>query len=77
MSTITLPTSAADLLRNCTHLTALHESSGNLVGYFEPPPRIYKAGEIPDFDEAELDRRQKSGPGIPSAEARRILESLR
>jgi hypothetical protein len=77
MSTITLPASAAELLRNCTHPAALHDASGKLVGYFEPPPRIYKPGEIPDFDEAELDRRQKAGPGIPSAEVRRILESLR
>ena len=77
MSTIILPAPAADLLRNCTQSAALHDASGNLVGYFEPPPRLYQPGETPDFDEAELDRRQQLGPGIPSAEVRRVLESLR
>jgi hypothetical protein len=77
MSPIILPAPAADLLRHCTQPAPLHDASGNLVGYFEPVPRLFQPGEIPDFDEAELDRREQRWQGVPSAEVRRRLESLR
>jgi len=49
-----------------------------VLGTFDPTPlRFYEEGEIPEFDEAELDRREKRRAGIPSDVARRILESLR
>jgi hypothetical protein len=77
MSTIILDASAADALRNCVESAVLRDASGNVVGYFEPAPRLYQPGEIPDFDPAELDRREERWAGIPSAEVRRRLESLK
>ena len=77
MSTIILDSHAAELLRNCSESAALRDASGNLVAYFEPAPRLYQPGEIPDFDEAELARREQRWQGIPSAEVRHRLESLR
>ena len=76
MNPIALPTSVADLVRNCMDETALHDAGGNLIGYFQPAPRLYQPGEIPEFDEAGLDRRQQRGHGIPSAVVRQVLESL-
>ncbi|HZN36965.1 MAG TPA: hypothetical protein VFB80_24210 [Pirellulaceae bacterium] len=77
MSTIILDTSSAEILRKCAGSAVLRDASGNVVGYFEPVPRIYQPGEVPEFDSAELDRREQRWEGIPSAEARRRLESLR
>ena len=77
MSTIVLDSQSADILRNCAQSAVLCDRDGNIVGYFEPPPRLYRPGEIPDFDEAELDRRERRWEGIPSAEVRRILEEPR
>lgn len=76
MSTIVLDPSSTALLRSCSELTVLQDSDGNVVGYFEPPVRLYEEGEIPMFDEAELDRREQNWQGIPSAEVRRLLENL-
>jgi hypothetical protein len=77
MSTIVLDPSSTALLRSCTEPTVLRDAEGNVVGYFEPPARLYEEGEIPEFDEAELDRREQRWQGIPSAEVRRMLENLR
>ena len=77
MSTIILDALSADLLRKCEQPAVLRDADGKVVGYFEPPMRLYKEGEIPDFDEAELDRREQRWDGIPSAEVRRRLEKLR
>ena len=77
MSTIVLDPQSADILRNCAESAVLRDVHGNIVGYFEPAPRFYKPGEIPEFDEAELDRREQRWEGIPSAEVRRQLENLR
>jgi hypothetical protein len=77
MSTITLDAAAAEILKNCTRSAELRDPAGNVVGYFEPAPRIYPPGELPEFDEAELDRREAQWDGIPSAEVRRRLEQLR
>ena len=75
MSTIVLDHQSAEVLRNCTQSAVLRDRDGNVVGYFDPPPRVYPAGEIPKFNEAELDRREQRWEGIPYAEARRCLES--
>jgi len=77
MSTIVLNPESAAALRNCEQTAVLRDQDGNVIGCFEPPPRLYKPGEIPDFDEAELDRREKRWEGIPSAEVRRRLEEQR
>ena len=59
-------------------MTVLRGPGGTVLGTFDPTPlRFYEEGEIPEFDEAELDRREKRRAGIPSDVARRILESLR
>jgi len=76
MSTIVRDTQSAHALRNCTQSAVLRDREGNIVGYFEPPPKLYQPGEVPAFDEAELDRREERWEGIPSAEARRQLESI-
>lgn len=76
MSTIVLDPQAADALRKCAQSAVLRDRDGNVVGYFEPPPKLYRPGEIPEFDEAELDRREARWEGIPSDEARRRLERL-
>jgi len=75
MSTIVLNDQAADLLKQCTTSAILRDSAGNVVGYFER--RLYDPALIPEFDEAELDRRSKNWQGIPHAEARRQWEELR
>lgn len=77
MSTIVLDSVAVEALRKCHEPVVLRDSSGALLGYFEPPERIYAEGEVPEFDEAELDRREREWKGIPSAEVRRMLEGLR
>ena len=77
MSTIVLDPQSIDLLRKCQESAVLQDQEGNVVGYFEPPPRLYQPGEIPDFDPAELKRRADRWEGIPSAEVRRQLEQLR
>jgi hypothetical protein len=76
MSTIILDPQSAEALRNCSNSAVLRDSDGNSVGYFEPPPRLYQPGEIPVFDEAELDRREQRWEGIPSAEARRQFDNM-
>jgi hypothetical protein len=77
MSTIVLDPHSADILRNCAQSAVLRDREGNIVGYFEPPSRLYQPGEIPNFDEAELSRRERRWEGIPSAEVRRALEQQR
>ena len=74
MSTIVLDQSLAEKLRQCTDTTVLRDADGKVVGYFEPPKvHVYEEGEIPEFDEDEMDRRVARWEGIPSAEARRRL----
>jgi len=76
MSTIVLNDQAVELLKQCTTSALLRDSEGNVVGYFER--RLYDPALIPEFDEAELDRREAAGQFIPSAEVRRrMLEELR
>ncbi len=77
MSTIIVDRKWAETLRNCVESAVLRDSEGKIVGYFEPPAQLYEAGHTPDFDEAELDRREERWQGIPSAEIRKQLESLR
>jgi hypothetical protein len=76
MSTIVLDPQAADLLKQCQGSAVIRDREGNLLGYFER--RLYDPSLIPDFDNAELDRREADFQGIPSAEVRRrLLEELR
>jgi hypothetical protein len=76
MSTIVLNDEAAEELKKCTTSAILRDSAGNVVGYFER--RLYDPSLIPEFDEAELKRRETNWQGIPSAEVRRrLLEELR
>jgi len=77
MSTIVLDSAAADALRKCAEPAVLRDSAGNVVGYFEPAPRVYDEGEVPEFDEGELDRREARRNVIPAEEVRRRLERLR
>jgi hypothetical protein len=77
MGTIVLDSQSVDLFRNCSGGAVLRDGQGNIVGYFEPPARLYQPGEIPKFDEAELKRRVQRWQGIPSAEVRRQLEQQR
>jgi hypothetical protein len=70
MSTIVLDAQSADRLRGCNSSAELRDQHGNIIGYFEPPPRIYAPGEMPVIDEAELDRREQRWEGISAAEAR-------
>jgi hypothetical protein len=77
MSTIILDPQSVEVLRKCADSAVLRDQEGNIVGYFEPPPRLYQPGEIPDLDEAELQRRENRWQGIASSEVRRQLEQLR
>ncbi len=77
MSTIILDPRSIEALKRCTDSAVLKDENGNIVGYFEPPPGLYEPGEIPEFDEEELDRREHRWQGIPSPEVRRQLEQLR
>jgi hypothetical protein len=77
MSTIILDAKSAEALRKCEEAAVLRDREGNVIGYFEPAPRVYPPGETPEFDKAELDRREQRWEGIPSAEARRRLEQER
>jgi hypothetical protein len=73
MPTIVLDAAAAESLRKCNEPAVLRDSAGNIVGYFQPRPRVYEPGEIPEFDEAELDRRVERWQGIPAEEVMRRL----
>jgi hypothetical protein len=75
MSTIILDDQAVDLLKKCDTSAVLRDNAGNIVGYFER--RLYDPELIPEFDEAELKRREANWQGIPHAEARRQWEELR
>ena len=78
MTQITLDQATADRLRAAGNWTQILDPSGAIVGYFEPADlHVYEEGEIPEFDEAELDRRERRWQGIPSEEVRRRLEELR
>jgi hypothetical protein len=77
MSTITLDPATVDALRKCADAAVLQDAAGNVIGYFEPPGRLYEPGEIPELDRAELERRELRWQGLPSAEVRRRLEALR
>lgn len=77
MGKIVLSAELVAALRNCKAPAQLCDSEGNVIGYFEPPVRLYEPGEIPQFDEDELDRREKRWLGIPSADVRRSLEQQR
>jgi hypothetical protein len=74
MTTIVLDQSLANKLRECKGMAVLRDSDGRVVGYFEPPGRhVYQEGEIPEFNEDEMDRRVARWEGIPSEEVRRRL----
>lgn len=74
MSEITLDQSSARLLRECRKVTLLRDPNGKVIGYFEPRHlHVYDEGEIPEFDEDELDRRVERWEGIPAQEVLRRL----
>ena len=74
MTTIVVDQSLAETLRQCKEMTVLRDAEGKVVGYFEPRElHVYEEGEIPEFDDDELDRRVERWEGIPSAEVRRRL----
>jgi hypothetical protein len=75
MSTIVLDSQATELLKQCQGAAVIRDREGNVLGTFER--RLYDPPLIPDFDEAELDRREADFRGIPSAEVRRRMEELR
>ena len=78
MSSITIDQQSAAALRQCAGITVLRDADGRAIGYFQPVQPKYDPRDIPDFDEAELDRREQQWEqGIPSAEVRRRLEELR
>jgi hypothetical protein len=73
MGRIVLSMELAAALRNCKAPSEICDSDGNIIGYFEPPPRLYEPGEIPDFDQEELDRREKTWLGILASDVRHCL----
>jgi hypothetical protein len=73
MSTIVLDAESAAALRQCGQSAVLKDADGNIVGYFEPPMRIYEEGEIPKFDEEELQGRIERHDVLSSEEVRRRL----
>ena len=74
MTTIVLDQSLVEKLRECKEVTILRDPDGKLIGYFEPRElHVYEEGEIPEFDEDEMDRRVARWDGIPSGEVRRRL----
>jgi hypothetical protein len=77
MSTIVLDAATIEALKQCHEPAVLRDSIGTVIGYFEPPEPIYNEGDLPQFDEAELDRREQQWQGIPSADVRKMLENLR
>jgi hypothetical protein len=77
MATIVLDSSSAETLRKCDSPAVLRDAQGTIVGYFQPVRPTYDPRDIPEFDEAELDRREQRWQGLPGAEVRRQLENLR
>jgi hypothetical protein len=73
MGKIVLNAELAAALRNCKAPAQLCDSDGNVIGYFEPPVCLYEPGEIPEFDEEELDRREARHEVMTSEEVRRGL----
>ena len=72
MGKIVLNSELAAELQKCRRSTMLCDPDGNVVGYFEPL-RIYEPGEIPEFDEEELARREARHEVMTSEEVRRRL----
>jgi hypothetical protein len=78
MTQITLDQTTIDRLRAAGKFAQVLDPQGAIAGFFEPAElHVYEEGEIPDFDEAELDRREQRWQGIPSEEVRRRLEQMR
>lgn len=81
MTQITLDQATIDRLRAAGELAQILDPQRATVGYFESAEmHVYEEGEegeVPEFDEAELDRREQRWQGIPSDEVRRRLEKLR
>ena len=78
MSKIVLDQAAAEQLASCGDVTVLYDPQGAVIGVFEPTRKIvYEPGVIPEFDEAELDRREERWQGVPSEEVRQRLEQWR
>ncbi len=78
MTQITLDQATVDRLRAAGKVAQVLDPQGAIVGFFEPADlHVYEEGEIPEFDEAELDRREQRWQGIPAEEVRRRLEKLR
>lgn len=76
MSAVVLDQAAAEKLRECQQVTVLRDPEGRIIGYFEPRSlHVYQEGEIPEFDEDELDRREVRRDVLTSAEVRRRLDS--
>jgi len=74
MTAVVLDHASAEKLRECQQLTAVRDPEGKLIGYFEPRSQhVYQEGEIPEFDEDELDRREANRDVLSSAEVRRRL----
>jgi hypothetical protein len=78
MSTVELDQVTAEKLLACRELTLVRGPGGAIIGLFEPQEvLVTDQGVVPEFDEAELDRREQRWEGIPSAEVRKRLEQLR
>ncbi|HUE73020.1 MAG TPA: hypothetical protein VMP01_19200 [Pirellulaceae bacterium] len=78
MTQIMLDQATIDRLRAAGKVAQILDPHGTTVGFFEPADlHVYDEGELPDFDETELDRREQRWQGIPAEEVRRRLEKLR
>ena len=72
MKKITLDASALANLRSVAEHVEVCDSEGRIVGYFRPS--IYAGEIVPEFDEAELNRRSLETGGYTTAQ---VLEHLR
>lgn len=72
MKKITLDANALANLRSVAEHAELCDAEGRIVGYFRPS--IYAGEVIPEFDEAELERRSHETGGYSTAQ---VLEHLR
>ena len=73
MGKIVVSAELAVLLRKCEQEVTLCDADGNVIGFFERHCDSMIQGDIPEFDEEELDRREARHEVMTSEEVRRGL----
>ena len=74
MSSIALDQATIEKLQSAGTQVQIVDPQGKIVGTFRPAPRVYKRGEVPAFNDEELNHAFNESPRITTAELLRRLE---